>query len=535
MSSRPDVLLSREALVEFRRGFSEMAQLAAVTYGPRAGLVAHQAELRNDPEFIRDAATLTRRIIELPGAARDSGAMLARHFIWKVRQDVGDGSALAAILADAMLVEAERLMAAGYSEQMLRRGMDQAVDHVCRQLTEMATPLQTEEDYSSLAASITGNPALGKIIGEAIDLVGADGAITVEEFTAPYLEREYVEGARVEWGLLSPHFETDTIRHEAVLDQPYVFITSNKLQSARDIVPIINLVKQAGGKSLFVIADQTQADALAVLLINNQKGEVKCAAVKVEALGEQRVPSMEDLAILTGGRIMLAQQGLGAQDVRIEDLGRARRVVIRRKETIIAGGAGSAADIRKRIRLIRDEIKRTDLSDDSYQKLRQRISHLSSGVAIIKIGAFGEKERKASREQLENTLLVISASAQEGMVPGGGAGLLACTSSLKRLKADGEEALGVAIIERALEEPMRRLAASAGQHPPLILNAVRRRGAGFGYDVLAEKVADMAAAGIMDPVKVLKAALTTAASAASMALTTAAIVLHRKPDTMMEP
>ncbi|NPV09739.1 MAG: chaperonin GroEL [Anaerolineae bacterium] len=535
MASRPDVLFGRKALAEFRRGFTEMAELAAVTYGPRAGLVVHQADLRREPEFIGDAATISRRIIALPGAARDAGAMLARHFIWKVRQDVGDGSAMSAVLAGAILTEATRLMAAGYNPQLLRRGIDRAVNAVCARLSEMATPLQGEDDYAALASAITGNPALGRVIGEAVDLVGADGAITVEEFTAPYLEREYVEGARLRWGLLSPHFETDTIRHEAILEQPFVYVTSNKLQGARDIIPVINIVKEAGGKSLLVVADQLQADALAILLVNNQKGELRCAAVKVEALGEQRVPSMEDVAVLTGGRILLAQQGLGSQDVRLEDLGRARRVIVRRKETIIAGGAGSSADIRQRIRQIRQEMKLSDLSEDTYKKLRERLSHLSAGVAILKIGAFGEKERKALREQVENTLLVISASAEEGMVPGGGAALLACTSALRRLRANGDESLGVAIVERALEEPIRRLAMSAGHHPPLVINAARRRGPGYGFDVLSERVVDMRRAGISDPAKVVKAALTTAASAANMTLTTAALVLHRKPETVMEP
>ncbi|NLT41801.1 MAG: chaperonin GroEL [Anaerolineae bacterium] len=535
MASRPNVLFGHQALADFRRGFMEMAELAAITYGPRAGLVVHQPDMRRDPEFLTDAATISRRIIQMPGAAQDAGAMLARHFIWKVRQDVGDGSALSAVLATSMMEETIRLVAAGYDVQMLRRGIDLAVGAVCGQLDQMAEPLRGEEDYAALATAITGNPALGKVIGEAVDLVGADGAITIEEFTAAYLEREYVEGARLKWGLVSSQFETDTIRHEAVLEHPFVYATSNKLQSARDIVPIINLVKEAGGKALLVVADQTQADALAVLLVNNQKGDVKCAAVKVEALGEQRVPSIEDVAVLTGGRVILAQQGLTADDVRLEDLGRARRVVIRKKETIIAGGAGSATAVRQRIRQIREELRKSDLSEDSYTKVRERLSHLSAGVAILKLGAFGEKERKALREQVENTLLVISASAEAGMVAGGGTALLACATKLRHLKASPEQALGVKVVERALEEPMRRLALSTGKHPPLIIEAARRRGPRFGYDVLTEKVVDMRQAGISDPVKVIKAALTSAASATNMTMTTAALVLHKKPDTVMEP
>ena len=302
MSSRPDVLLGRDALAEFRHGFSDMAELAAITYGPRGGTVANLADLRRDPELLTDAATIIRRIIAMPGDARDMGAMLARHFIWRVRQDVGDGSALAAILGRALLDEATRLVAAGYDRQLLRRGIDRAVGVVCEQLTKMAVPLQGEEDFIALASSITGNPGLGRVLGEVIDLVGADGAVTIEEFTAPYLEREYVEGARLDWGMVSPHFESDETRHEAVLEHPYVYVTSQKLQSSRDIVPILNLVQKAGGKSLLVAADQTQADALATLVVNNEKGEVKCLALKVEALGDQRVPSMEDIAVLTGGK-----------------------------------------------------------------------------------------------------------------------------------------------------------------------------------------------------------------------------------------
>ena len=463
------------------------------------------------------------------------GAMLARHFIWRVRQEVGDGSALAAILARSILTEATRLVAAGYNPMTIRRGVDRAVAAVCRRLDEMAVPLQSEEDYISLATSLTGNPALGRILGEAIDLVGADGAITVEEYTAPYLEREYVEGARLPWGMVSPHFETDQVRHEAVLEQPYVYVTSNKLKGAPDILPVLRMVKEAGGKSLLVVADQTQADALATLVVNNQKGEVKCVAVKVEALGEQRVPSMEDVAVLCGGRMVLADQGLASRDVRPADLGRARRVVVRRKETIIAGGAGSPADIRQRVRLIRQQMRDTKLSDDGYKPLRERISHLSSGVAIIKIGAFGSKERQQLKEQVENALLVVSASAQEGMVSGGGAALLACVPTLKRLKAEGDEALGIKVVERALEEPMAALARSAGFHPPVIVAGARRRGPAFGLDVLSEKMVNMESAGIADPARVVKAALTTASSAACMALTIEALILHRKPTTAVEP
>ncbi len=535
MVSRPDVLLGADALSDFARGFCEMAELAAVTYGPRGGHVAHLAELRKDPELLTDAATITRRIIELPGKARDMGAMLARHFIWRVRQEVGDGSALAAILARAMVQEATRLMAAGYNPQLLRRGIEKGVEAACRALEQMATPLAGEEDYVALATALTGNAALGRVIGEAVDLVGADGAVTIEEYAAPYLDREYVEGARLPWGLISPYLETDEVAHEAVLDNAYVFVTSNKLQSARDILPVIELVRKAEGKALFVIADQTQADALATLVVNHRKGDIRCAAVKVEALGENRVPSMEDVAILTGARIILANEGLSAADVRLEDLGRARRIVVRRKETIIAGGAGKPAEIRERIRLIRQQLRERKPSDDGYKPLRERLSSLSTGVAIIKIGAFGAKEREQLKELVENTLLVVSVSAQEGMVPGGGAALLAAVPAVRRVRARGDEAAGLQVVARALEEPMKQLARSAGEHPPLVVEMARRRGAGYGYDVVAGKVRDMRAAGIADPTKVVKAALRAAASAVSMLITTEALVLHRKPATAVEP
>ena len=532
---RPEVLLSRRALAEFRRGFADMAELAAVTYGPRGGTVANLPDLHREPELLRDAATIVRRIIAMPGRPRDMGAMLARHFIWKVREDLGDGSALSAVLARAMLDEAVRLMGAGYNPQQLRRGIDRAVAEVSKRLGQAATPLQGEDDYVALASSILGDPTLGRVVGEVMDLVGPDGAITIEEFTAPFLEREYVEGARIGWGMVSPHFETDEIRHEATLEHPYVYITSRRLQSPRDVLPILNLVQKAGGKALLVIADQTLADALATLVVNQEKGEVKCVALKVEALGNQRVPSMEDIAVLTSGRVILADQGLGAEDVRLEDLGRARRVIARRKETILVGGAGNAGQIRQRFRSIRDELRRMKPSDDDFSKLRERLSHLSAGVAIIKLGAFGSKERKAMREQIENALLVVSASAQEGMVAGGGAALLDCLPVLERLKADGDEAVGVGIVAKALEAPMRRLARSVGQHPPVVVAGVRRRGAGYGYDVLSDKIVDMRSARITDPVKVVRVALETAASAVTMAITTSALVLHRKPSTEVTP
>ncbi|MHB0878259.1 MAG: chaperonin GroEL [Anaerolineae bacterium] len=535
MSSRPDVLLSQKDLAEFRRGFSEMAELAAVTYGPRGGVVANLADLRREPELLTDAATIIRRIIQMPGMARDMGAMLARHFIWRVRQDVGDGSALSAILAKAMLLEAIRFEAAGANQQLLRRGIDLAVTKVSERLKEMSVPLGGEEDYIALATALIGDAALGRVLGEVMDLVGPDGAVTIEEFTAPYLEREYVEGARVDWGLTSPHFETDEIRHEAILEQPYVYVTSHRLQSLRDITPIIALVQKAGGKALFVVADQTMNDALATLIVNNQKGEVKCASVKVEALGDNRVASMEDMAILTGGNIIKANEGIMADDVRLEDLGRARRVVVRRKDTLIIGGAGTTAAIRSRIKLIRDNMRGLKPTDENYPKLRDRIAHLSSGVAIIKIGAFGSKERKAMKEQIENALLVVSASAQEGMVPGGGAALLHCIPALSRMRENGDVGLGIQVVARALEEPMRRLAASSGQHPPIVVETAKRRGTGYGWDVLGEKVADMRAASITDPLKVVRSALETAASATTMALTTAALILHKKPSTEVEP
>ena len=532
---RPDVLLSPDALAQFKRGFLEMAELAAITYGPRGGVVGNLPDLHREPELLTDAATITRRIIQMPGRARDMGAMLARHFIWRVRQEVGDGSALSAVLAESMLREAIHLSTEGVNVQMMRRGIDRAIAAASEHLIKIAKPLSGEADCVALATSILGDPALGKVVGEVIDLVGPDGAITIEEYVGPYLEREYVEGARLDWGMTSPYFETDETRHETVLEQPYVFVTSNKLSHPQDILPVLELVRQAGGKSLFVVADQTQADALATLAVNNQKGDIRCCSVKVEALGEQRVPSMEDIAILTNARIFLADQGLKASDARIEDLGRARRIVVRAKETIIVGGAGSSAAIRARIRSIRDRLRELKPSDDKYKPLRERIGHLSTGVAIIKIGSFSAKERKEKREQIENALLVLSASTELGMVPGGGAAYLSCLPVLKRLKAEGDELLGIRAVMYALEAPMRRLAASGGQHPPVVLDAARRRGNGFGYDVVADKIVDMRAAGISDPVKVLVKALEAAGSAVTMALTTSALVLHSSPSTEMEP
>lgn len=535
MSSRPNVLLGQKDLAEFRRGFSDMAELAALTYGPRGGVVANLPDLRREPELLTDAATIMRRMIQMPGMARDMGAMLARHFIWRVRQDVGDGSALSAVLAKAMLLEATRFEAAGANQQLLRRGIDLGVRKATERLKQMAVPLEGEEDYIALATALIGDGALGRVVGEVMDLVGPDGAVTVQEFTAPYLEREYVDGARVAWGLVSPEFETDEERHEAILEDPYVYITTHKLQSLRDIAPIIGLVRNAGGKALLVIADQTQKDALATLVVNNRKGDVKCSAVKVEALGENRALSMEDLAILTGGNLIRANEGVGPDDVRLEDLGRARRAIIRRKETLIVGGAGTPAAIRARVKLIRDTMRGLKPTDEDYPKLRERVSHLSSGVAIIKIGAFGAKERKAIKEQIENALLVVSASAQEGMVPGGGAALLHCIPALSKVHAEGDVQLGVQVVARALEEPVRRLAASAGQHPPIVVDAAKRRGSGYGYDVIGERVTDMRRASITDPLKVVRSALETAASATTMALTTSALVLRKKPSTEVEP
>jgi len=535
MASRPDVLLDEDALTQFREGFAEMSELAAVTYGPLGGFVGQHSELRNEVELLTDAATIARRIIQLPGEARDMGAMLARHLIWTIRQEVGDGSALTAIIANSLIREGTRLIAAGHNPQILRRGVERAVEAVSQSLMEMAEPLESEEQYVALATSLVEDPELGRILGEIVDLVGPDGAVTIEEFTAPYLEREYVEGARLPWGMVSPYFETDEVRHEVVLEQPYVYVTNNELRTPSDVLPILNKVQKAGGKSLLVIAHQTLADALATLVVNSRKGKVKSAAIKVEALGENRVPSMEDVAILTGGRIVLADQGLGAQDVRIEDLGRARRAVVRRKETIIAGGAGSSATIRQRVRTIREQLRSLTPADDAFKPLRDRLSTLSSGVAILKIGAFGSRERKEIRERVENALLVMSACAADGMVPGGGAALLACIPRLKRLQAKGDEKAGILMVMHALEAPMSRLAESAGHHAPLVINAAVRRGSDHGFDVMAEKVVNMRKAAISDPVRVVRSALEAAASAAMMTLTIEALVLHKKPDTAMEP
>jgi len=526
-SGREKVVFRQEARALLKRGADQMAWVLRATLGPTARVVAIEklTSRAEAPEILDDGATIARRIIEIPNRYVNMGAMLIRHLAWKQHEAVGDGTATAAVLAHAVLSEATRYIAAGGNPMLLKRGVEKALHVALEELKALSTPLETADQVAALATAATGDPEMGGYIGEMFDIVGRDGYIQVMESPSTKTDREYVEGVIWDRGYLSPYMVTDPERMAAVLDDALVLVTDHIIKRASELIPVMEKVHQAGFKNFFIVANDIESEPLSLLVANKQQGVLTTLAVKAPGYGDRRIRILEDLAIITGGRPFLDDAGDRLEEARLEDLGRAQRVWANRDYFSIIGGYGDPARIRQRIAMIKSELP-TVTDDYEREKMRERLGKLAGGVAILRVGAATKTELEEKKNRAERAVALIRAAVEEGVVPGGGAAYLALIPALERIEAQGDEKVGVRILQRALEEPLRAIVENAGYESDPIIAELQTRPRGWGFDVLRGTFVDMREAGILDATKVLRLALEKGVSGAIMAFTTEALVLR---------
>lgn len=537
-----DVLLNPRARVALTRGVDQMAGVLRVTLGPTARAVVMAPIISSrSPELLTDSATIARRIIEFPDPYENMGAMLIRHMAWRMREKVGNGAATATVIAQALLHEANYQAEAGANVMMLRRGVELGIDRAVEELKRIAKPMEEPEQIEALAiASAGGDVEIGRYVAEMLEIIGTDGVILVEDHAGRRTDREYVEGLQWDSGYTSAYFCTDLDRMEAVIDNPVVLATDINVETIDQILPIMEAIMgnkddlNIGG--FVLIANEISGPALAVMVANTEKKTLPCLGIKAPGAGDRRVRILEDVAILTGGRFIAEDAGDAMQQATLKDLGRARRVWANRDFFSIVGGAGEPNAIRQRIQEIKLQMPTAD-GDYEREKMRERIGKLQGGVGILKVGAASEREREIKKQRGEEAVAAARAAAEEGVVPGGGAAYLACLPALKKLadSLSGDLALGVKILMKAMEAPVEWIIRNAGQEHQSLLATIRESPPGYGYDAVEDRIVDMAEAGILDPLKVVRTALETGASAGIMALTTDALVLTAKRDVAVNP
>ncbi|PJF31793.1 MAG: chaperonin GroEL [Candidatus Thermofonsia Clade 1 bacterium] len=532
------LVFGEEARRGLKRGIDKLAEAVATTLGPKGRNVALDKKF-GAPTVTHDGVTVAKEI-ELEDPFENMGAQLLKEAATKTNDIAGDGTTTATVLAQTIVNEGLKNVAAGANPMLLKRGIEAAAERIAQAIRDMAVEIDTKEEIASVAAISAQDQSIGRLIADVMDKVGKDGVITVEESKGLEFETEYVEGMQFDRGYISPYFVTSTETMEAVLEEPYILIYEKKISAAQDIVPILEKLVQVGRRSLLIIAEDVDGEALATLVLNKLRGMLNLLAVKAPGFGDRRKAMLQDIAILTGGTVISEETGRKLENVTINDLGRARKVVSTKDETTIIDGAGEESAIKGRIAEIRVEIERTT-SDYDREKLQERLAKLAGGVAVIRVGAATETELKEKKHRVEDALSATRAAVEEGIVPGGGVALINAIACLDGMKLElDDENTGVQIMRRALEAPMRRIAANAGQDGAVIVQSVRAKQAEkgnprIGYDVLKGEFVDMIEAGIIDPAKVTRGALENAASIASMILTTEALITDVKEDEKPTP
>ena len=515
---------AREAIL---RGVQTLAEAVAVTLGPKGRNVVIEKSF-GSPTITKDGVTVAKEI-EVEHKFENMGAQMVREVASKTSDKAGDGTTTATVLARAIYEEGLRLVAAGHSPMELKRGIDKAVEAVVAQLKAISKPTSGKKDIAQVGAiSANGDVTIGDTIAEAMDKVGKEGVITVEEAKGLETTLEVVEGMQFDRGYLSPYFVTDPERMEAVLEDPYILIHEKKISSMKDLLPLLEQVARSG-KPLLIIAEEVEGEALATLVVNKLRGTLNAAAVKAPGFGDRRKAMLEDVATLTGGRMIAEDLGVKLETVTLKDLGRAKRVTIDKDNTTIVDGAGKKAEIEARVKQIRAQIEETT-SDYDREKLQERLAKLVGGVAVIHVGAATETEMKEKKARVEDALHATRAAVEEGIVPGGGVAYLRALKSLDGLKVEAGEKFGVDIIRKALEEPIRWIAQNGGWEGSIVVNKVSEGKGAFGFNAATGQYEDLLAAGVIDPTKVSRFALQNSASVASLMLTTEAMVAERPKD-----
>jgi len=518
------IAFNEEARRGLERGMNVLADAVKVTLGPRGRNVVLEKKW-GAPTITNDGVSIAKDI-ELDDPWEKIGAELVKEVAKKTDDVAGDGTTTATVLAQALVREGLRNVAAGSNPMALKRGIEKAVTAIVAELAAMSKNVDTKEQIAATATISAADATIGEMIAEAMDKVGKEGVITVEESNTFGLELELTEGMRFDKGYVSPYFVTDTDRMEAVLEDAYILITSGKIGNIKELVPILEKVMQSG-KPLAILAEDIEGEALATLVVNKIKGTFKSAAVKAPGFGDRRKAMLQDIAILTGATVISEEVGLKLETAGLELLGRARKVVVSKEETTIIEGLGDEAQLKGRVTQIRTEIENSD-SDYDKEKLQERLAKLAGGVAVIKAGAATEVELKERKHRIEDAVRNAKAAVEEGIVAGGGVALLqAATAAFKKLKLEGDEATGAKIVELSIEAPLKQIAVNAGLEGGVVVEKVRNLEAGFGLNAASGEYVDMIKAGIIDPAKVTRSALQNAASIAALFITTEAVITDK--------
>ena len=514
------------------RGVDALANAVKVTLGPKGRNVVIDKKF-GAPTITNDGVTIAREI-ELEHAGENLGAQLVKEVATKTNDVAGDGTTTATVLAQAMIHEGLRNLAAGAQPMAIKKGIEAAVIALVEKLASTAIPVKEKSQIANVATISAQDPAIGDLIAEAMDKVGKDGVITVEESNTTGLELEFTEGMQFDKGYISPYFVTDQERMEAILEDAYVLITQSKISSLSELLPIMEKVAQ-GGKPLVIIAEDVEGEALSTLVVNKMRGLFTAVAIKAPGFGDRRKAMLQDIAILTGGQVISAEIGLKLDQIGLEYLGRARRVLVTKENTTIIDGAGNKADVEGRVAEIRGEISRTD-SDWDKEKLQERLAKLSGGVCVIKVGAHTEVELKEKKHRLEDAISATRAAVEEGIVSGGGSALVHAASVLVGdLGLAGDEAVGVRLVRKAVDEPLRWIAENAGLEGYVAVAKVRELADNFGLNASTGEYVDLVKVGVIDPVKVTRSALANAASISAMLLTTEATVVEKVEEDHSAP
>ena len=523
------IMRGDEARKALQAGVDALADTVKITLGPKGRNVVLDKKY-GAPLITNDGVSIAKEV-ELPDPFENMGAQLVKEVATKTNDAAGDGTTTATLLAQAMVREGMKNIAAGANPMIVKKGIQKAVDAAVNAIKANSKPVEGSADIARVGTVSSADENVGKLIAEAMEKVSTDGVITLEESKTAETYSEVVEGMQFDRGYISPYMVTDADKMEAVYDDAYILITDKKISSIQEILPLLEQVVQAG-KKLVIIAEDMEGEALTTIILNNLRGTFKCAAVKAPGFGDRRKEMLKDIAILTGGEVITSELGLELKDTTIAQLGRAKQVVIQKENTIIVDGAGASEEIKARISQIRSQIE-TATSDFDKEKLQERLAKLSGGVAVIKVGAATEIEMKEKKLRIEDALAATKAAVEEGIVAGGGTALINAIPAVEKLlpSLDGDEKTGAKIILKALEEPVRQIARNAGLEGSVIIDKIRRsRKVGYGFDAYNETYVDMIPAGIVDPTKVTRSALQNAASVAAMVLTTESLVADIKEE-----
>jgi chaperonin GroEL len=520
------LIFDEEARRSLKKGIDILAGAVKTTLGPKGRNVALDKKF-GAPSVTHDGVTVAKEI-QLENPFENMGAQLLKEAATKTNDVAGDGTTTATVLAQAIVNEGLKNLAAGANPMQLKFGIDRGAEAVVEYIRSISIPVESQKEIAQIASISAADEQIGTLIADVMDRVGKDGVITVEASRGVNFETEYVEGMQIDKGYISAYFVTNTEKMEASIENPYILITDKKISAIQDILPLIEKIVQQGRREIVIIAEDVDGEALATLVVNRLRGILNVLAVKAPGFGDRRKEMLRDIAVLTGGQVISEEMGRRLDSATLEDLGSARLVVSHKEETTIIEGRGESSDIQGRVQQIKAQIEDTT-SDYDREKLQERLAKLSGGVALIKVGAGSEVEQKYRQTRVEDALSATRAGVEEGMVPGGGVALLNAVSALDNLNLTGDAATGVTILRRALEEPLRQLAVNAGRDGSVVVEGVRRaqkeqQNDNYGFNVLGDRYEDMVSAGIIDPAKVTRSALQNATSIAAMILTTEALI-----------